>query len=158
MGDETPQELTLEQLHGIETDPESEKKASQSLQLPAGTYNSVPELTLTVGRSEKTNRAYARFFGTFKGTGDVAAAQGKAGFGLSWEARYKDDTGKADILTRLFNGAAKTYRLAMGLPEHGKVSVKDVLEYVQKYSVAVRFMQGDDDNVALAISTAKSTE
>jgi hypothetical protein len=156
MGDEekVPQaELTLEQLHGIETDPESEKKASQSVQLAKGTYNSVPTLSLKIGRS-KTGRAYARYSGQFVGTGDVASSKGFGGFGISWEAVYKDD-GKADLMTRLFNQAAKTYRLAMSLQEHEKVQVKDVLGYIEKYSVAVRFMQGDDDNVALSISRAK---
>ena len=157
MGDEekVPQaELTLEQLHGIETDPESEKKASQSVQLAKGTYNSVPPLSMKIGRAEKSGRGYAKYFGQFVGTGDVASSKGFAGFAVSWEPVYKDD-GKADLLTRLFNQAAKTYRLVMGLPEHERVSVKDVLEYVEKYSVAVRFMQGDDDNVPLAISQAK---
>ena len=148
-------QFTLDQLHGIETDPESEKKVSQSLQLPAGTYNSQPELQMTLGRSDKTGRAYARYFGQFQGTGEVAAASGKAGFGLSWEPRFKDDTGKADNMTKLFNQASKTYRLAHGIAEHAPVPVADVLQYLQKYSVAVRFMQGDDDNIAVAISSAK---
>lgn len=147
-------ELTLDQLHGIETDPESEKKVSQSLQLPVGTYNSVPELTMTLGKSAKTGRAYARFFGQFQGTGEVAAAQGRVGFGLSWEPRYKED-GKADLMTKLFAQATKTYRLAHQIQGHDPVAVTDVLTYLQKYSVGVRFIQGDEDNIAVTISGAK---
>ncbi len=43
----------------------------------------------------------------------------------------------------------------MGLENHTPVEVKAVLEFIQKYSVAVRFIQGDDDNLAVSISTAK---
>lgn len=157
MAEDTP-ELTLEQLHGIQTDPESEKKVAQSLQLPVGTYNSTPELTLRLGVSgseaKNPGRKYARYFGFFTGTGEMAAAKGTAGFGLSWEPRYKED-GKADLQTKLFAQATKTYRLAMGIGMHDPVEVKDVLEYVQKYSVAVRFIQGDDDNIGVTISSAK---
>ena len=151
-------ELTLEQLHEIQTDPESEKKAAQSVMLPLGTYNSVPELAMTLrvaGADAKTpGRHFARYFGPFVGTGTVTGQSGHAGFAVSWQPIYKDD-GKADLMTRLFNQAAKTYRLAMGLPDHEQVPVAAVLEYIQKYAVAVRFGQGDDDNIAFSISAAK---
>ena len=151
-------ELTLDQLHGVVSDPESEKKVAQSLQLPVGTYNSVPELSLTLGiageQAKNPGRKYARFYGQFKGTGEVAAAIGRAAFSLSWEPRYKDD-GRADLQTKLFAHATKTYRIAMGIQGHDPVEVKAVLEYVQKYPVAVRFLQGDEDNMAVSISSAK---
>ena len=158
MPDEQVEELTLEQLQGIETNPEDEKKVSESLQLPLGTYNSVPELVLKVSRAgekaKHVGRQRARFYGAFVGTGDVASKHGNAGFYMSWEPRYNDE-GKADLQTRLFNQASKVYRQAMGLPDGERVSVKDVLEFVQKYQVAVRFGIGDDDNIAFSISSAK---
>ena len=43
----------------------------------------------------------------------------------------------------------------MGIQGHDPVEVKAVLEYVQKYPVAVRFLQGDEDNMAVSVSTAK---
>jgi len=153
-------ELTLEQLAGIEMGEESEKKAAQSVQLPVGSYNSVPELTLTVfkasAQAKHAGRAMAKFFGKFVGTGDVADKSGFAGFMVSWEPRYKDD-GKADLSTRLYSNLLATYRMAMGLARGARIEneVVTVLSYAQKYSVGVRFGQGDEDNIAFSISTAK---
>ena len=150
------EELTLEQLHGITTDPESEKKVAQSLQVPVGTYNSVPELTMTLGKAKASGRAYARYFGAFTGTGEVAEQQNKRlGFAVSWEPRFKDDTGRADLMTKLFHDAKATYRRAHELDKNAQVTVGAVLEFIKKYAVAIRFIQGEQDNMAVAITTAK---
>lgn len=152
-------ELTLDQLHGIVTDPDTEVKVAQAAQLPVGTYNSIPELALQVreagSEAKNPGRKFARYFGGFTGTGDVAGKTGKAGFNLSWEPRYKDDTGKPDLMTKLFYQAKKTYCLASGIDPKESVAVADVLGFVQKYAVAVRFLQGDEDNMAVAISQAR---
>ena len=152
------EELTLEQLANIVTDPELEKKVAQSIQLPVGTYNSVPALVRQITKAgpeaKYPGRASARYFGKFNGTGDVTGKTGNAGFRLSWEPRYNDE-GKADLSTRLYTQACKVYRQAMNLEDHTQISLTDVLEYLGKYSVAVRFGQGDDDNIAFAISKAK---
>ena len=88
MAEDTP-ELTLEQLQGIQTDPESEKKVSQSLQLPVGTYNSVPELTMSLGiagdQAKNPGRKYARFFGAFKGR--TAPPDKKSVYGIESRSR-----------------------------------------------------------------------
>ena len=153
-------ELTLEQLAGIEMGEEAEKKSAQSVQLPVGNYNSVPELTLRVFKSSEQakypGRAMAKFFGKFEGTGEVTGKSGFAGFMVSWEPRYKDD-GKADLSTRLYSNLLATYRQAMGMARGARIEneVQTVLSYASKYSVGVRFGQGDEDNIAFSISTAK---
>ena len=154
-----PEELTLEQLHGLITNPEDEKKVSDSLQLDEGTYNSVPELSMTLrtsGERAKSGpgRKFARFFGSFVGTGDVVGKKGKAGFAVSWEAHY-DKEGKADLMSRLWLQAKQTYNRAMGLDPKAPAAVLDVLTFLQKYSVGVRFGKGDDSNITWAITTVK---
>lgn len=147
--------LTLEQLNAIETNIEVEKKVGQSTQLPAGWYNSVPELTMTLGKAKTTGRAYARFFGAFKPTAqNTSGREGKTGFGLSWEIKY-NDTGKADLMSRLWVSAAKTYRVVHQLPEDEVVTVAAVLQFLQKYAVAVRFGTGNDDNITFQIAPIK---
>lgn len=147
-------ELTLEQLHGITTDPDSEKKVAQSLQLPVGSYNSIPELTMNLGIHPETGRKSARYFGAFNGTGDVIGKAGRAGFRVSWEPVYNEE-GRADNQTKLFLQAKKTYCKAVGLEEDAVVGIPDVLNFLSKYSVNVRLLQGDTDNFAVAISSAK---
>ena len=156
---ETPQSpaepLTLEQLAGIDN-PETEKKVAQSLQAKVGTYNSVPELALTLGRAKEGGRQYARFFGAFTGTpdGESEAITPRLGFAVSWEARFKD-SGRADNMTKMWNDAKVTYRRAMGMERDTPVDRKDVIVFLQKYSVGVRFIQGDTDNIGVAITTPK---
>ena len=171
-------ELTLEQLHGLETDPEIEKKVQQAMELPAGTYNSQPELSLTIRESgpdtQHPGRKVARFYGFFKGAGVQEEGEGRdrplmdpqpagrAAFSVSWEYRDKVDyqtkevqPGKPDMSSKLWHQACQLYRLVNQLPRGETLQVPDVLAYLQKYSVAVRFMKGDDSNIALAISRAK---
>ena len=167
------EELTLEALQGIVTNPDTETKVAQAAQLPVGTYNSVPELLLdikTTGADAKyPNRKYARYFGQFNAVddifkteedgsrGELLMAKGKGGkrsVSVSWEDRLKDD-GKPDLWTKLFYQAKKVYCLANGISPKESVPVADVVQYVQKYAVAVRFLQGDEDNMAVAISAAK---
>jgi hypothetical protein len=152
--------LTLEQLHGIETNPEAETKVEQSIQLPVGWYNSQPELAMTLGRSKARDgrpggRAYARFFGGFTpANGNGGGKAGKTGFAVSWEPRY-NDTGKADLMSRLWVAAKKTYCRAHQIDEKASVPVASVLEYLSKYAVSVRFIQGDQDNMAVQIGSVK---
>ena len=149
-------ELTLEQLHDIPSDPEAEKKVKQSQQLAKGTYNSVPELIAKVYPSKKIEgRMQVKYFGQFIGTGDVAGQKGYASFWVSPQAAYKDD-GKPDNMTKLYAQAVATYRKAMGLPVDAQVGSKAVLEYLQKYAVAIRFSVSDgDDNFVNAVTTAR---
>lgn len=174
---------TVEDLKGIKTDAEVEKKVAQSLLLPVGTYNSQPELTLTIREggpeSQHPGRKSASFYGFFKGAGQVREEApegerpqdqplmdpqpaGRAGFDLSWEYRDKVDfetkevqIGEPDNQSKLWHLACNLYRLVNQLPKGTQLEVPDVLEYLRKYSVAVRFMKGDTRNIALAISRAK---
>jgi hypothetical protein len=146
-------ELTLDQLHGIPTDPEAEKKVAQAQQLPVGTYNSVPELQPRVYTADD-GRRNVKYFGQFLGTGELVGVKGFTSFWVSPDDRFKDD-GKPDLKTRLMNQAVKVYRLAHGIAPTQVVDKGDVLTYLQKYSVAVRFIQGDDTEIGVAISAAK---
>ena len=175
-----PEEYTLEHLHGLETDPEIEKKVAQSLELPAGTYNSQPELSLTIREggpdTQHPGRKSARYYGFFKGVGvreegepgerDLPfmdpQPQGRTAFSVSWEYRDHIDwetkvvtVGKPDNQSKLWHQACQVYRLVNQLDRKATVQVADVVAYLQKYPVAVRFMKGDDSNIALAITRAK---
>lgn len=155
MDEQFQDEVTLESLQGVETDPEREKKVAQSTQLKAGWYNSTPELSLTLGRAKASGRPYARFFGQFNGVGELSGEAGKASFAVSWQENFNQETGKADMMSRLWLAAKRTYTRAMGIDESSIVTVAAVLEFVQKYQVAVRFIQGDEDNLAVQISQAR---
>lgn len=171
-------ELTLEQLQGIQTDADVERKVQQALELPAGTYNSQPELALTIRsgseESQHPGRKSARFYGFFIGQGVREEGegqdrplmdpqpQGRAAFSVSWEYRDKInfqtkevEEGKPDMASKLWHQACQLYRLVHQLDRKAQLDVPDVLTYLQKYSVAVRFMKGDDSNIALAITRAK---
>ena len=169
-------ELTPEQLQGIVTDPEQETRVAQALGIPTGTYNSVPELsaTLRAAGEEATHpgRQSARFYGFFRGHNvqdedkNVLDPQpgGRAAFEISWQYRDKVDfatkevqEGKPDNQSKLWHQAAATYRLANGLQRKEVVAVSDVIEYLTKYAVAVRFiyLDGRDEPLAVAISRAR---
>lgn len=171
------EEYTLDQLHGIQTDPEQETKVAQALGIPAGTYNSVPSLSLTLRtageESQHPGRKSARFYGFFRGAGvkeegadspmDPQPA-GRSGFEVSWEYRDKVDfqtketqVGKPDNQSKLWHQACQTYRVANQLPRKSVVAVTDVLPFLEKYAVAVRFiyLEGRDEPLAVAISKAK---
>ena len=172
-------ELTLEQLHGIQTDPEAETKVAQALGIPGGTYNSQPSLTLTLHtaneEAQHPGRKSARYYGFFKGVGvkeDVELGgavldpqpAGRAAFNLSWEYRDKVDfqtkevqVGKPDNMSKLWHQACNVYRTANQLPRKAVVAIPDVLTFLEKYSVAVRFiyLDGRDEPLAVTISRAK---
>lgn len=173
-------ELTLEQLHDLQTDPDAETKVAQALGIPGGTYNSTPSLTLTLHtaneEAQHPGRKSARYYGFFKGVGvreDAKDAtselmdpqpQGRAAFNLSWEYRDKVDfntkvveVGKPDNMSKLWHQACNVYRTANQLPRKAVVAIPDVLTFIEKYSVAVRFiyLDGRDEPLAVAISRAK---
>ena len=171
------EEWTLEELHGLQTNPEDETRVAQALGVPAGTYNSVPALILTrrtAGEeAQHPGRKSARYYGFFKGVGVKEAGaedlmdpqpQGRAGFELSWE--YQDkinfttkevEVGKPDNQSKLWHQACNTYRQANGLPRKSVVAYTDVLTYLEKYSVAIRFiyLEGRDEPLAVGITTAR---
>lgn len=146
-------ELTLAQLHNIPTDPETDKKVAQAGQLDVGTYNSVPELQANIYVAED-GRRNVRFNGQFTGTGLVAGKGGFASFWVSPDDRFKD-SGDPDLKTKLMAQASNVYRLVHQLDRKAVVDKAEVLRYLQKYSVAVRFIQGDDNEIGVAISRAK---
>ena len=170
-------ELTLDQLHGIQTDPEAETRVAQALGIPAGTYNSAPALSLTLRTAgedaQHPGRKSARYYGFFRGKGIKEEGsetpmdpqpQGRAAFEVSWEYRDKVDfttkvvqEGKPDNQSKLWHQACNTYRQANGLPRKSVVAVSDVLALLEKYAIAVRFiyLEGRDEPLAVAISAAK---
>ena len=147
------EELTLDQLAAIPTDPETEKKVAQAQQLPVGTYNSVPELMPRIYTADD-GRRNIKYFGQFTGTGELAGVKGFTSFWVSPDDRFKDD-GKPDLKTKLMNQAVKVFRLAHGIAASEVVDKTDVLKFLQKYSVAVRFIQGDENEIGVTISSAK---
>ena len=174
---EEVEQLNLEQLHGITTDPEAETRVAQALGIPMGTYNSVPEVSITLrvagADSQHPGRKSAHFFGFFKGAGVKEEGsdelmnpqpQGRAGFDVSWEYRDKVDfqtkevqAGKPDNQSKLWHQACSTYRQAHALARKEVVNIPDVLTFLQKYAVAVRFiyLEGRDEPLAVAITKAK---
>ncbi len=172
-------EYTLEQLHGIQTDPEAETKVAQALGIPGGTYNSQPSLTLTLHtaneEAQHPGRKSARYYGFFKGVGVTKSEggertlldpqpAGRAAFNLSWE--YRDtvnfetkevEAGRPDNQSKLWHQACNVYRTANQLPRKSVVAIPDVLTFIEKYSVAVRFiyLDGRDEPLAVAISRAR---
>ena len=176
MADEVEQ-FTMEQLQGITTDPEAETRVAQALGIPAGTYNSVPEVSMTRrvagADSQHPGRKAAHFYGFFKGAGVKEEGsdtpmdpqpQGRASFDVSWEYRDRVDfqtkevvEGKPDNQSKLWHHAAAVYRRANGLPKKEVVEIRDVLSFLGKYAVAVRFiyLEGRDEPLAVAISQAK---
>lgn len=174
------EELTLDQLHGITTDPDAETKVAQALGVPAGTYNSTPELMMTLRAAGEDalhpGRKNAHYYGFFKGQGvreDAADSnspvmepqpQGRASFDVSWEYRDKVNfqtkevvEGKPDNQSKLWHQACAVYRQANQLPRKEVVEIPDVLNFLQKYAVAVRFtyLEGRDEPLAVAITKAK---
>lgn len=158
------EEYTLDQLHGIQTDPEQETKVAQALGIPEGTYNSVPELSLTLRTAGEAaahpGRKSARYYGFFQSP----EGQGRAAFEVSWEYRDKVDfqtketqPGKPDNQSKLWHQACNAYRTANQLPRKAVVQVADVVAFLQKYAVSVRFiyLEGRDEPLAVAISRAK---
>ena len=171
-------ELTLDQLHGVVSDPESEKKVAQSLQLPLGNYNSAPELIASRyrGKPESRNpgREMVKFYGSFSNphpievldpatkevlyTVPAGEAKGRASFWVSWEARFNPldhpkHPGEADNMSQRWTELKKVYLLAMGLKEEPLVS--PILEYAVKYSIGVRFGPGNEENQAYRIFSAR---
>lgn len=169
-------ELTLEQLHGLQTDPEAETKVAQALGVPTGTYNSQPSLSMTLHtaneEAQNPGRRSARYYGFFRGVGVMDDEKvlldpqpaGRAAFNLSWEYRDKVnfetkevEVGKPDNMSKLWHQACGVYRTANQLPRKAVVAVPDVLAFIEKYAVAVRFiyLDGRDEPLAVAISRAK---
>ena len=171
------EELTLDQLQGVVTDPEAETRVAQALGIPAGTYNSVPEVMLTVrvspDDSQHPGRKSAHYFGFFKGVGVKEEGietpmepqpQGKAGFDVSWEYQDRVDfttkevlAGKPDNQSKLWHQACKVYRQLNGLDKREVVAIPDVLTFIQKFAISVRFiyLEGRDEPLAVAISRVK---
>lgn len=173
-------EFTLEQLQGIKTDPDRETKVAQSLGLPAGTYNSVPETTMDLQEAgpdtAHPGRRSAHFYGFFQGVNVLEDGegrdrprldpqpQGRAGYDVSWDYRDRVDfetkdvlVGKPDNRSKLWHLACQTYRQVHGLPRKEIVEVPDVLNFLSKYAVAVtfRYLEGRDTPLAVSISRAK---
>ena len=175
-------QLSLEALAGIVTDPESEKKVAQALQLPvdylkkSATYNSTPPMSLAVYEAgpgaKNPGRKMAKYFGSFSNVAAITSkdeetdathiygpgeAKGGAGFWVSWELRMstKDPT-KPDGMSKLWLQLKQAYCRAMGIDKNAPVPVAEVLEFPTKYALAVRFGTGDEDNVAYAITTART--
>ena len=153
-------ELTLDQLAAIPSDPEAEartKQASRPPQLAKGTYNSVPELMVSPVYTDDTGRRSIKYFGQFTGVDDVAGMTGYGSFWISPDERHKED-GKPDLKTKLMTQAIATYQVVHGISPTESVDKVEVLKYLAKYSIGVRFLaprDAESDSLAVAITVAR---
>ena len=153
-------ELTLDQLAAIPSDPEAEariERASRPPQLVKGTYNSIPELSVSNVYTDESGRRSVKYYGRFQGVDDVAGITGYGSFWMSPDDRTKED-GKPDLKTKLMGQAMKTFRLVHGIAPTESVDKTEVLKYLAKYSVAVRFLaarDADSDPLAVANTAAR---
>ena len=154
------EEYSLDQLAAIPSDPEQEARidrASRPPQLAKGTYNSVPELVVSNVYTDDNGRRSLKYFGQFKGTGDVTGVTGYGSFWISPDDKDKED-GSPDLKTKLMNQAVKTFRTVHGVAPSESVDKTAVLKYLAKYSVAVRFLpprDAESDSLAVAITPAR---
>lgn len=169
-------ELTLEELRGIPLDPDEQKKAEQSSLLPAGNYHTVPELSskryVAGPETKNPGRQMVRFFGMVTNTKDLdvkvdpdnaesethtfpaRTLNGRVGFFISWEPRYRDD-GRADGMTLRWIELKKAYaRAVQATPEdlaEDPDLIYNVVEYATKYSLGLRLGRGEEENIVFRI-------
>lgn len=141
--DGTPmdEEVSLDTLADIPVDMGEVTQGLKDASLPAGWYTTDPELGIvSVGRSDKTSRPYARFFGAITGP-----ESGKYGFGWSWERhnRIVDgvDTGKPDQMYKNFATLVTLYEKAH---EERPKKVDDVNKWVASIPIQIRLVPGRD--------------
>ena len=164
------EEYSLDQLAAIPSDPEQEKRitqASRPPQLALGTgrkgafYNSIPELIVSPVYTDGSGRRSLKFFGQFRGVD--APVVGQTGYGYFWispDDRDKEekDGGGPDLKTKMMNHAIQTFRAVHGVDPAVFVDKTQVLKYLAKYSVAVKFLaprDAESDSLAVAITPAR---
>lgn len=118
--------------------------------VPAGWYTTDPEqLAVTVGKSEKTGRPYARAFGVMTGP-----EEGRVGFSWSWQRANRreesgEDTGKPDGMYRNYMTLVGLYEKSVGAKPK---TVREVNEFVGTTPLQVRVIQTrQDDNMVVAL-------
>ena len=135
------EDVSLDTLADVPVDTGEVAQGLKDASMPAGWYTTDPEQgVVSVGRSEKTNRPYARFFGVITG-----AETGKYGFGWSWERhnRVTDgvDTGKPDQMYKNYATLVTLYEKAR---EEKPKKVSDVNQFVAGTAIQIRLVPGRD--------------
>ena len=175
MTEETPR--SLEDRLNQHDNPDEVAKHEREMLAPAGTYTTIPPLSFTPSIPEdgpNKGRFMLRFFGAAfierAGTGSdgqpvVVKKEGRFGFGLSPDAKHKED-GQLDLSSKLYVNAKSAYRVAYGQESEGP---RDVAEYLTKYPVRIRVIQvgipternpeptGEPGNMVVAISPVRDT-
>ena len=148
---EEPHPLNLDDLYNLPQDEEAIKKAQEAILIPAGTYITTPELTVTLSEKEaKTwtfsedgepgdprqvvvQRQIARFFGPMM---DKDGGIVRYSFGFSWTPVYKEN-GKPDYYTQRYVEAVNVYKRVMGRAG----SVGEIIMFFRDNPVKVRIVQ-----------------
>ena len=146
-GDPTPMDPGLDGLYDEGVDLDAAEKAEADQLLPAGTYQTVPVLSLfpyEVQKGPNTGRRGFRYFGEVvsrkpisRNGGAPEIAEGRIGFRISPERRDKDD-GTPDLQTRLWANAIRAYTQAVGSKP---ATNRDVAEFLKNYPVGMRLGQ-----------------
>jgi len=134
-------------------DHEGVNATRKDSQLPGGSYNTVPSLSLSRKKYDDGRRV-ANFFGQIIGVESKnEGVEGRIRFAISPDRRDKlEEEGKPDLKSRLYAQAVTTYERVMGVPA---ATIEDVLQFVANNPVRLRLMQGDEDNVVLNIGAIR---
>ena len=146
---EEVKQLTPEEIHAAEQEEfslEKEQELREALELPAGTYHTVPGLTRTL--TTLGGRLRARFYGPVigikpakLGEGEVdrvTGRKGMCGFNMSSQIVYKEDTGNPDNASKLWSNAVDIYRKSYGIPATVQPKRGEVWAHIEKYPIALR--------------------
>jgi len=139
-----------------EVDHKAVKQTTSDSMLPAGGYNTLPEMSLTRKKYDDGRRV-ANFFGTIVGCENrTEGRDGKIRFAISPDRRDKEgvEEAKPDIKSRLYAQAVTTYEKVLGSKP---ATIEDVLTFIRDNPVRLRLMQGDDDNVVLNIGAMRDS-
>lgn len=142
MTDDYTEDVQVDALADIPVDEGEVQQGLKDASMAAGWYTTDPEVaTVTTGKSEKTSRPYARFFGRVVGPED-----GRIGFGWSWQRENRmtpdgQDTGKPDGMYQNYITLVQLYQRAFEVKPQ---TVADVNKFVATTPLQVRIVKGRD--------------
>ena len=142
-------QLTPEEIHAAgqeEFGLEQEQELREALELPAGSYNTVPKMTLSLTTLE--GRLRARFYGPVIGIKPAKLAEGEqdrvtgrkgmVGFTMSSQVVYKAETGNPDNSSKLWSNAVELFRKSYAIPATQAVKRADVWSHIENYPIGIR--------------------